>query len=151
MSMRYSRRLLAVLLIACCGAHAWADQALPELVLGIKGHKLTAEVAATESQRATGLMHRRMLPEHRGMLFVFPYAAAQSFWMMNTYIPLSIAFLDNDGVIINIADMKPLTTDSHSSTKPARYALEMNQGWFAKRGIKPGARVEGLKRAPAGQ
>ncbi|MBI1991504.1 MAG: DUF192 domain-containing protein, partial [Betaproteobacteria bacterium] len=92
--MSLLKRLRATLLLACCGAHAWADQALPELVLGIKGHKLTAEVAATESQRATGLMHRRMLPEHRGMLFVFPYAAAQSFWMMNTYIPLSIAFLD---------------------------------------------------------
>jgi len=131
------------------GAHAWADQALPELVLEIQGHKLTAEVAASEPQRATGLMYRRMLPENRGMLFVFPYAAPQSFWMMNTYVPLSIAFLDENGTIVNIADMKPLTTDSHSSTKPAKYALEMNQGWFAKRGIKPGARVEGLKRAPA--
>jgi uncharacterized protein len=143
------RTLLAVLLLACCGAQAWADEALPEIALEIKGHKLTAEVAATEPQRAIGLMHRRMLPENRGMLFVFPYAAPQSFWMMNTYVPLSIAFLDENGTIVNIADMKPLTTDSHSSTQPAQYALEMNQGWFAKRGIKPGARVEGLKRAPA--
>jgi len=147
--MIFPIRLLAVLLLACCGAYAWADEALPEIVLEIKGHKLTAEVAATEPQRATGLMHRRMLPENRGMLFVFPYTAPQNFWMMNTYIPLSIAFLDENGTIVNIADMKPLTTDSHSSTKPAQYALEMNQGWFAKRGIKPGARVEGLKRAPA--
>jgi len=147
--MSLLRRLLAVLLLACCGAHAWADQPLPELVLAIRGHKLTAEVAVTESQRATGLMHRRMLPEHRGMLFVFPYAAPQSFWMMNTYIPLSIAFLDENGTIVNIADMRPLTTDSHTSTKPAKYALEMNQGWFAKRNIKAGARVEGLERAPA--
>ena len=149
--MTFLRRLLAVLVLACCGAHAWADQALPELVLEIKGHKLTAEVAATEPQRATGLMHRRMLPEHRGMLFVFPYAAPQSFWMMNTYVPLSIAFLDANGTIVNITDMKPLTTNSHSSTKPAKYALEMNQGWFAKRGIKPGARVEGIERTRAGQ
>lgn len=147
--MTFIRRLLAVLLLAFCGGHAWADQALPELTLAIKSHKLTAEIAATEPQRATGLMHRRMLPENRGMLFVFPYTAPQSFWMMNTYIPLSIAFLDENGAIVNIADMKPLTTDSHSSTKPAKYALEMNQGWFAKRGIKPGARVEGLERAPA--
>jgi len=131
------------------GALAAADQALPELVLEIQGHKLTAEVAATEPQRATGLMYRRMLPENRGMLFVFPYAAPQSFWMMNTYVPLSIAFLDEHGTIVNIADMKPLTTDSHNSTKPAKYALEMNLGWFAKRGIKHGVRVEGLKRAPA--
>ncbi len=147
--MNSIKRLLAVLILASCGAQAWAGQALPELVLEIKGHKLTAEVVATEPQRATGLMHRRMLPENRGMLFVFAYAAPQSFWMMNTYIPLSIAFLDENGVIVNIADMKPLTTDSHHSAKPAKYALEMNQGWFAKRGIKPGARVEGLERAPA--
>ncbi len=146
--MTLLRHLLAVLLLAFCGAHAAADQALPELVLEIKGHKLTAEVATTEPQRATGLMYRRMLPEHRGMLFVFPYAAPQSFWMMNTYVPLSIAFLDDNGTIVNIADMKPLTTNSHSSTKPAKYALEMNRGWFAKRGIKAGARVEGITRAP---
>ena len=149
--MTFLRRLLAVLLLAFCGAHAWADQALPEVVLEIKGHKLTAEVAATGPQHATGLMHRRMLPEHRGMLFVFPYAAPQSFWMMNTYVPLSIAFLDANGTIVNIADMKPLTTDSHSSTKPAQYALEMNQGWFAKRVIRAGAKVEGIKNAPTAQ
>ncbi len=145
--MNCIKRLLAILIFAFCGASALADQALPELVLEIKGHKLTAEVAASDPARATGLMHRRMLPENRGMLFVFPYSAPQSFWMMNTYLPLSIAFIDENGAIVNIADMKPLTTDSHSSTRPARYALEMNQGWFAKRGIKPGARVEGLKHA----
>jgi hypothetical protein len=144
-------RLFALLVLAMCSTHALADQALPELVLEIKGHKLTAEVAATDPQRAQGLMHRRMLPENRGMLFVFPYTAPQSFWMMNTYIPLSIAFLDENGTIVNIADMKPLTTNSHRSTKAARYALEMNLGWFAKRGIKPGAKVEGLKRAPSAQ
>jgi hypothetical protein len=149
--MNFLRRLLAAALLAFCSAHAAADRGLPELVLEIEGHKLTAEVAATEPQRATGLMHRRMLPEHRGMLFVFPYAAPQSFWMMNTYVPLSIAFIDEHGTIVNIAEMKPLTTNSHSSTKPAKYALEMNQGWFAKRGIKPGARVEGIEKARAGR
>ena len=149
--MNALRHVLAALLLACCAAHAAAGEALPELVLEIKGHQLTAEVAATETQRATGLMYRRMLPENRGMLFVFPHAAPQSFWMMNTYVPLSIAFLDETGAIVNIADMKPLTTNSHSSTKPAKYALEMNQGWFAKRGIRPGARVEGIEKARAGQ
>jgi len=69
--------------------------------------------------------------------------------MMNTHIPLSIAFIDDAGTIINIADMKPLTTDTHNSARPARYALEMNQGWFRKRGIRSGAKIEGLDRAPA--
>ena len=147
--MKSITRLLAILVLAC--GSALAEQAMPELVLEIKGHPLTAEVAATDWQRATGLMHQRMLPENRGMLFVFPYSAPQSFWMMNTYIPLSIAFIDESGAILNIADMKPLTADSHHSTRPAKYALEMNRGWFAKRGIKAGSRVEGLKRAPRGQ
>ena len=153
--MRYSAdnmnailKLLAILVFALTGALAHAEPALPEITLSIKSHKLTAEVAATDSSRTIGLMHRRMMPENRGMLFVFPYAAPQSFWMMNTYVPLSIAFLDENGTIVNIDDMKPLTTDSHNSAKPALYALEMNQGWFAKRGIKSGARVEGLKRTP---
>ena len=145
------KRLVAIFIFAYCTAHAWAAEALPEIALAIKGHKVTAEVAATDATRATGLMHRRMLPENRGMLFVFPYAAPQSFWMMNTYVPLSIAFIDEAGTIVNIADMKPLTTDPHPSTKPAKYALEMNQGWFAKRGIKAGASVEGLKNAPRAQ
>ena len=144
-------RLFAILILALCGAHAAADPALPELALEIKGHMLTAEVAATDAIRTTGLMHRRMLPENRGMLFVFSHASPQSFWMMNTYIPLSIAYIDENGTIVNIADMKPLTTDTHPSAKPVKYALEMNQGWFAKRGIKSGAKVEGLKNAPPPQ
>lgn len=142
-------QVLAVLVLALFATLAGAQ--LPEVTLEIKGHKLTAEVAATEAQRATGLMQRRMLPENRGMLFVFPYTSPQSFWMMNTYIPLSIAFIDEAGVIVSIADMKPLTTDTHNSAKPAKYALEMNQGWFAKRGIKPGAKVGGLEKAPQAQ
>ena len=89
-----------------------------------------------------------ILPEHRGMLFVFPRSMPLSFWMMNTFIPLSIAYIDDTGTILNITDMKPQTTDPHPSAGPARYALEMNQGWFAKRGIKAGAKVEGLDKAP---
>jgi len=128
-----------------------ADAALPEITLSINKHTLTAEVAANDGARTTGLMHRRMLPENRGMLFVFPTTAPLSFWMMNTHVPLSIAYLDDAGTIINILDMKPLTTDPHPSTRPARYALEMNQGWFAKRGIKAGAKVDGLAKAPPAQ
>jgi uncharacterized membrane protein (UPF0127 family) len=141
------KRLFLLLL---CGLLAGAARAeLPEIALSVAGHRLIAEVAHTEPQRAQGLMHRRMMPENRGMLFVFPHAAPQGFWMMNTHIPLSIAFIDDAGTIINIADMKPLSTEVHRSAGPARYALEMNRGWFDKRGIKPGARVEGLERAPA--
>lgn len=145
------KKLLAILVLAFCSAQAIAQSGLPEIALVIKGHKLTVEVAATDNSRTTGLMHRRMMPENRGMLFVFPYAGPQSFWMMNTYIPLSIAFVDEQGTIVNITDMKPLTTDPHPSAKPAKYALEMNQGWFAKRGIKAGAKIDGLKNAPPPQ
>jgi hypothetical protein len=137
--MNSTKRLVAVLILAFCSAHALADQALPEVVLDIRGHKITVEVAATDAARTTGLMHRRMLPENRGMLLVFPYAQPQRFWMKNTYIPLSIAFIDESGAIVSIADMKPLTTDSHASAKPAKYALEMNQGWFSRHNINTGA------------
>ena len=149
--MNTLKELLAILVFAFCHAHAYADAALPEVALAIQGHKLTAEVAATDSSRTTGLMHRRMMPENRGMLFVFAYAQPQSFWMMNTYLPLSIAYVDEQGIIVNITDMQPLTTNPHPSAKPAKFALEMNQGWFAKRGIKAGARIDGLKDAPPAQ
>jgi len=121
---------------------------MPEIPLTVGGHKLTVEVADTDATRTQGLMHRRILPESRGMLFVFREAAYHAMWMMNTYIPLSVAFLDERGVIINIEEMKPHTQDTHPAAKPAKYALEMNQGWFAKRGIKPGARIEGLEHVP---
>jgi len=145
-SWRFIKYSLAAVTLAVSAA-AQAQQ-LPELVLSVDGHKLTAEVAHTDPARAQGLMHRRMLPENRGMLFVFPAAAQHAMWMMNTYIPLSVAFIDERGVIINIEDMKPHTQDAHPAAKPAKYALEMNQGWFSKRGIKPGATVEGIERAP---
>lgn len=138
---------LAGLLVAALAAAPAAAQ-MPEIPLTIAGHALTAEVAATTETRTQGLMHRRMLPENRGMLFVFRELGSHAMWMMNTYIPLSVAFLDESGRIINISDMQPHTRDSHGASQPAKYALEMNQGWFAKRGIKPGAKVEGLEAAP---
>ncbi len=128
-------------------ATATQAQQLPEIALTVNGHNLTAEVAHTDSTRAQGLMHRRILPENRGMLFVFENTAFHAMWMMNTHIPLSVAFLDERGVIINIEDMKPHTQDTHPATKPAKYALEVNLGWFGKRGIKRGAKVEGIERA----
>lgn len=121
---------------------------MPEIVLSMNGHKLAAEVARTDPDRAQGLMHRRMLPENRGMLFVFPETAIHGMWMMNTHVPLSVAFLDPSGVIINIADMEPHTRTAHTATRPAKYALETNQGWFKKHGIKSGVKVEGLTQAP---
>ena len=144
--MRAARTITAALLLWLAAA-AQAQQ-LPEIALAVNGHKLTAEVAHTDPARAQGLMHRRMLPENRGMLFVFTTTAHHAMWMMNTYIPLSVAFIDERGVIINIEDMKPHTQDTHPAAKPAKYALEMNQGWFNKRGIKPGATVDGIERAP---
>lgn len=147
--IRCIRRFIAILLLAAAPAYAQAPAALPEIPLRIGSHTVTAEVAANDAQRTQGLMERRMLPDNRGMLFVFRETALLAFWMKNTYVPLSIAFLDEAGVIINIEHMKPLTTNPHPSARPARYALEVNQGWFEKRGIKPGMRVEGLEKAPA--
>lgn len=139
------RHLSAGLLLLIATANAQTP--LPEVTLTINGHAVTAEVAATVEHRTQGLMHRRMLPENRGMVFVFPSATPQSFWMKNTYIPLSIAYIDAAGVIVNIENMKPHSTDPVPSAKPAKYALEVNRGWFDKRGIKPGMKVEGLDRA----
>ncbi|HKA43180.1 MAG TPA: DUF192 domain-containing protein [Burkholderiales bacterium] len=143
---------LKVAFVAALFAFAASTHAqLPEISLTINGHNLTAEVARTETTRMEGLMHRRVLPESRGMLFVFRETAVHAMWMMNTYIPLSVAFLDANGVIINIEDMQPHTQDTHPAAKPAKYALEVNQGWFKKRGIKPGAKVEGIDRSQPAQ
>jgi uncharacterized membrane protein (UPF0127 family) len=139
------KHFVAAVLFALWSSVALAD--LPEVPLNVGGNKLTAEVASTDAQRSTGLMHRRMLPENRGMLFIFPDVAMHGMWMMNTYVPLSVAFIDREGRIINIEDMQPQTQNSHTAAKPAKYALEMNLGWFAKRGIKPGAKIEGVEKA----
>jgi hypothetical protein len=151
MRREFLKRFLKQLcIIAALSLPVMAARAeMPEIRLAVDGHKLTAEVAYSDADRTRGLMHRRMLPENRGMLFVFPQTTSLSFWMKNTYIPLSIAFIDDTGTIINIADMKPLTTDAHNSAGPARYALEMNRGWFRKHDIGSGAKIEGLDHAPA--
>ena len=116
---------------------------LPRVALSAGMHRIDAQVARTPEQRSVGLMFRREMPQHEGMLFVFEYPSEQCFWMQNTYLPLTAAFLADDGTIVNLADMKPRTTDSHCSAKPVRYVLEMNQGWFAKKGIKAGAKLAG--------
>ena len=137
--------LLSVWTTMACAAE------LPQIPLSVGSQKLTAEVASDDAQRSIGLMHRRMLPENRGMLFVFADIALHGMWMKNTYLPLSVAFLDREGVIINIVDMEPHVEKSHNATRPARYALEMNQGWFKKRGVKAGDKVEGLDKAEPGR
>ena len=118
-------------------------QKLPAITLGAGMHLIHAEVAQSPEQRATGLMNRPTMGISDGMLFVFEQASEQCFWMKNTLLPLSIAFIADDGSIVNIADMKPQALASHCSAKPVRYALEMNQGWFAKRGIKAGTKLRG--------
>lgn len=107
-------------------------------------HRIIAEVAATPDQRAIGLMGRQSLADNRGMLFVFELPQRQCFWMEQTFVPLSIAFLREDGTITNIEDMQPLSRESHCSTEPVRLALEVNQGWFDQRNIKPGMQIRGL-------
>lgn len=137
---------LTVLLLAFSN-HALAQDVpqlnLPRVKLTAGMHQIDTQVAHTPEQRATGLMFRREMPQHEGMLFVFEQPAGQCFWMKNTLLPLTAAFVADDGTIVNLADMKPQTTDSHCSAKPVRYVLEMNQGWFAKRGIKAGAKLGG--------
>lgn len=107
-------------------------------------HVIKAEVAVTEPQRAQGLMYREKLGANEGMIFVAPEPRQQCMWMKNTLIPLSAAFLDEQGKIINIVDMAPQTTNSHCSKGPAKYVLEMNQGWFKRKNIKPGSLLDGL-------
>jgi uncharacterized membrane protein (UPF0127 family) len=128
-----------------------AQTASTVLQLSAGGHDITAEVAATLEARELGLMNRLALPFNHGMLFVFPKTDRHCMWMRNTYIPLSVAFLDDMGTIVNIADMHPNTEDVHCAAEPVRYALEMNNNWFRKNGIPPGSRIGGLEKAPFGQ
>ena len=119
--------------------------------LKIRGHEIRAELAHTEATRRQGLMHRERLAENGGMIFVYPVPEMTAMWMKNTPVPLSVAFIDARGRILNIEDMQPFTEDAHASRGPAAYSLEMNKGWFARRGIKAGDRVEGLGGLPAPQ
>ena len=106
-------------------------------------HLIDAQVALTPEQRQTGLMFRKDMPQQEGMLFVFEQPTQQCFWMKNTLLPLTAAFVADDGTIVNMEDMKPQTTEAHCSAQPVRYVLEMNKGWFAKKGIKAGSKLGG--------
>lgn len=145
MPMKKSIALAAVLL--CASALAQPAQApqmnLPRVQLSAGMHLIDAQVAATPEQRETGLMFRKEMPQQEGMLFVFEMPAQQCFWMKNTVLPLSVAFIADDGTVVNTDEMAPLTLNSHCSAKPVRYVLEMNKGWFAKKGIHAGFRLQG--------
>jgi uncharacterized protein len=122
---------------------AGKPQALPMIDLAAGMHRIRAQLADSPDERAVGLMYRAEMPANEGMLFVFEQPQRQCFWMKNTLLPLSIAFINDDGSILNIDEMKANTTDNHCSKGPVRYVLEMNAGWFAKKGMKAGDRITG--------
>jgi hypothetical protein len=121
------------------------------IALKVGSHSIQAEIASTPESRMTGLMQRDHLCADCGMLFIFPKADRHNFWMKNTPLPLSIAFIAADGSILNITEMQPNSTDIHNAQGDALYALEMNRNWFAKNGIKAGDKTQGLKLAPQGR
>ena len=137
-------RLASLLLAFALVGPACAQLPVAELATGM--HLIRAEVADSMGTRMEGLMHRKSMPQGSGMVFVFDETATHCMWMKNTLIPLSVAFIDEAGAIINIADMQPHSEQSHCAARPARFALEMNKGWFAERGIKPGAKLRGLEK-----
>lgn len=134
---------LVALLATAAAAQDQPQLDLPVVQLQAGMHNIRAQVARSVNERSTGLMHRREMPQHEGMLFIFEQPSQQCFWMKNTLLPLSIAFLADDGTVVNVREMLPQALDSHCSDKPVRYVLEMNQGWFAKRAIKPGFKLTG--------
>lgn len=142
------RRTLSLGLAALASGALAQNGALKTMQLTAGSQLIQVEVAATEAQREQGLMYREKMERHAGMLFVFPSAAPQCMWMKDTALPLSVAFLDAGGRIINIEDMQPYTYDSHCSTRgvPARYALEMHLGWFRTHQVRPGMVVGKLPR-----
>ncbi|HEX7646021.1 MAG TPA: DUF192 domain-containing protein [Noviherbaspirillum sp.] len=137
---------LAAALVASHPVVAQQPTHFPVISLNAGIHVIRAEVAASDADRQQGLMFREKMGPNEGMVFLFEGPASVCMWMKNTLIPLSVAFLDENGKIVNIEDMQPQTTDSHCAKKPIRYALEMNQGWFRQKNLKPGSIIEGLPR-----
>lgn len=141
--------MLFLLPILCVPASFARAMPVAELAAGM--YRIEAEIALTEPDRERGLMFRDTMAENHGMLFIFPVADRHCMWMRNTLLPLSVAFLDERGRIINIEDMQPRTTDNHCAARPARYALEMNLGWFARHGWERGRAITGLDALPQAQ
>ena len=144
---RSARTLLTALALAgtvlASAAQEGPQLDLPRTRLSAGMHQIDAQLAQTTREHQIGLMQRAQMPQHEGMLFVFAQPRQQCFWMKNTLLPLTAAFIADDGTIVNLADMKPQTLDSHCSSQPVRFVLEMNQGWFAKKNLKPGDRLSG--------
>ena len=138
--------LTASILLTLLSSSASAE--IPLIHLKVSGYTLSAEVAYKKESRIRGLTYRNFMKKNSGMLFVFPEASIHSMWMVNTYIPLSVAFLDKNGMILNIIDMSPHTRTKNSAASKAKYALEMNLGWFSSRNIKAGDKITGLEKAP---
>ena len=145
-SAAFGLGLAAAILAASWPAFAQQPTRFPVISLTAGIHVIRAEVAARDAERQQGLMFREKMGPNEGMVFLFEGPASVCMWMKNTLIPLSVAFLDENGKIVNIEDMQPQTTDSHCAKKPIRYALEMNQGWFKQKNLKPGSTIEGLPR-----
>jgi len=139
--------IVCLSLVLSIASPAWSQGTpqtqLQRITLSAGIHQIDTQVALTPEQHQIGLMYRSEMPQNEGMIFVFPAPSQQCFWMKNTILPLTAAFIADDGTIVNLEDMKPQTTDSHCSVKPVRYVLEMNQGWFAKKGIKAGSKMNG--------
>ncbi len=130
---------------AACRSHPASDKGFLDLQAG--NRHIRAELASTPIARSAGLMFRTQMDENTGMLFVFPDDTPRAFWMKNTLLPLSIAFMDDHGVILNVEDMEPQTEDPHPSRGPAKFALEMNQGWFDRAGVGAGVTIKGVEMA----
>lgn len=153
-SMTFFHALLAMLVACWCNSTAAGEperNGLPTISLKAGNQAIQAEVAATDASRQRGLMFREKLARNNGMLFVFPQVAYHAMWMRNTPLPLSVAFIDEQGKIVSIHEMQPFTEQSHQAAGPARFALEMNSGWFSANRVNPGDTIRGLDRAPKPQ
>lgn len=147
-SLFFAITTVALLQVGAAQAKDQPQTGLPTISLKAGSQTIRADVAATDEARQKGLMFRDKLAPNEGMLFVFPQLAYHAMWMRNTPLPLSVAYMDDSGKILSIHEMQPFTEDSHQASGPARYALEMNGGWFTTNKVKIGDRIKGLEKAP---
>lgn len=142
------RHLFAAVVLSAASLALAAEITFKTGHVKVGPHPLKVELAVSDEERSRGLMFRKAMGKDEGMLFVFDELGYHSMWMKDTLIPLSVAFIDGDGKIINILDMEPQTLDTHSAAGPARYAIETNKGWFVEKKVKPGDKVTGLPKPP---